>query len=252
MSLEFTEVKDIISAIKNVPDFKYQKDENSDYLFGEEAKTAALEWLSRYYDVTNPAFHVSDERAERGHLKWIDNDETMPELKRIGYDMTFDDQGRARATIVLRNDANEAVGGVQLTPTELMKLSRYCFSHATLKLRSDVYNPDDAEPVSYVLHHVKEFLKDAQDNCPEVLTALVDEAAKASVAEKAAENAMVIATAKAQQELKAIEAKWAKHVVALAQACSKESDSARDKQLSDPLLQDAITKAVDLVAHSNG
>ena len=27
MSLELTEVKDIISAIKNVPDFKYQKDE---------------------------------------------------------------------------------------------------------------------------------------------------------------------------------------------------------------------------------
>ena len=248
------DVKDVVHAIRNAPaDFRYQRKEGEDWLVGEEAKDAVLEFLRRYYDATHPSFCVADEKATKGFLKWLEEDfadEEFTELHTLAWGLSVDEGGRARPTVTVRDRNLDPVGGVQLSPAETMKLCRWAWGIATANARADIYDPLQMEGVSYLREQVGEMLKDLQENLPEVVGALLDKAARDAICDMATKEASERVQARLYSDIRATEKRWAEQVVALASIATKDSDAVREKQLSDPMLQSYITKAVDLVADS--
>jgi hypothetical protein len=237
-------IKDVIALIKAAPEFKYQSSDG--YLFDDDAKAAALEKFSHFYDVTNPAVMLSDARADMGKLRWLDDEEQFPEFNSVGWDLTYDCQGRVRSTLMIRDAQKNAVGGVQLQANELMALARYCFSHATLKMSPDVHAPDDHSDVSYLKEQAKEFLNDIKANCPEAIEPVIDQAAREAIVETVTVKAEREAHLGFQAELRRVEAHWAKQVVKLSKIAASKYASERDEMLDDPLTQEVITRAVTI------
>ena len=237
-------IDEIVYAIRKAPEVTYGE------LEGEEARQAILDLVANAYHEKHPAIAESKSKADIGFLRWAEGEEQFPTLDSIGWDLTVDDFGKVRATIIMRDDQGEIAGGVQLDASQLMKLSRYCFSHATLRLHKDCYNPDDASDLTYLQAHVLEFIKDVRAHCPEVLMELVDTEAMKAVADKAIEEAHLAYNAKLEGEVRAMEKRWAKHVVRLSSIATREDAVERDERLNDPLLQDVITRAFKISAES--
>ena len=247
------DIKDVIHAIRNAPaDFRYQRHADDDWKVGEEAKDAALDWLRSYYDASHPSFAVADEKASKGYLKWLEEDftdEEFNELHTLAWGLSVDEGGRARPTVTVRNRSLDAVGGVQLSPAETMKLCRWAWGIATAHAKADIYDPLQTEGVSYVREQVAEMLKDLQESMPEVVGALLDKAARDAICDMATKEAAERVQARLYAEVRETERQWAEKVVALASIATKDSDAVREKQLADPMLQSYITKAVDLIGN---
>jgi hypothetical protein len=237
-------IDEIVDAIRKAPTATYGE------LSGEEAKKAILDLVASAYEEKHPSLCAAESRADVGHLKWADGEEQFTTYHSLGWDLTIDDFGRVRATIIMRDSEGEILGGVQMDATDLMKLSRYCFSHATLRLHKDCYNPDDTSDLTYLKAHVIEFLKDVKAHCPEILEELIESEALQSVANKALEAAELQYNARLEGEIRAMEKRWAKHVVRLSSIAAREDAVERDERLNDPLLQETITKAFQISAES--
>lgn len=233
---------------------RFKADEDSDeWLVGEEARNALLDKFRSFYDATHPAYMVAETQSSPGYLKWIEegfDDEEFHELSRIGYGMSVDEGGRARSTVILRNQNKDAVGGVQLSPAELMQLCRWAWYGAVSQSHVSVYDPRGTEGVHYVREQVGEMLTDLLETMPEVIGGLLDQAAKDAITDMATKEATERVEAKLYAEVREVEKQWARHVVRLSQIAVKEGEETREDEMSDPLLQSYITRAVDLCADS--
>jgi len=247
------DAKELMQLIRTTPaNLRYRPDEDGDWLVGEEARDAMLDQFRRFYDATHPAYMVTETKSSAGYLKWIEEgftDEEFHELRSIGYGMSVDEGGRARASVILRNQNLDAVGGVQLSPAELMKLCRWAWGNAVNQSHVDVYDPRGTEGVHYVREQVGEMLTDLLEEMPEVIGGLLDKAARDAICHMATKEASERIEARLFAEVREVEKQWAKHVVKLAEIAVQD-DEGREEEMSDPLLQSYITKAVDLCADS--
>lgn len=252
---EIRNVKDIVHLVRKAPDsIRYKRREDDpEYLMGEEAREAILDMLRGYYDASHPSFCVFEAKAKAGFLRWLEedwDDEEIEEQYSVGYGMTVDEGGRARASVVIRDRDLHVIGGVQMSPAETMKLCRWAWSTSVAQAKMDIYDPLQTEGVAYVREQVGEMLKDLQEDLPEIVGGMLDAAARDAICDMAAKEAAERLEVRLLAETRKVEKRWAERVVALAQIATKDSDAQREKQLADPLLQDYITRAVDLCADS--
>lgn len=237
-------IDEIVTAIRRAPEMAFGD------LTGTDAKEAALALIAGAYNEKHPSIAEGLEKASVGHLKWAEGEEQFPAYQTLGWDLTIDDFGRVRVGIVLRDAEGYVQGGVQLDSTDLMQLSRYCFSHATLRLNKDYYDPLGAADLTYLKEHVLQFISDVRAHCPEVFEDMIGKAAMRSVADEAMDLAKVEYNARLQGEIRAMEKRWAKSVVRLSSIAAREDAMERDERLNDPLLQDVITRAFQIGAES--
>lgn len=252
---EVKNVKDVIHLVRKAPDnIRYKrKEDDAEYLMGEEAREAILDMLRGYYDATHPSFCVYDTKAKAGFLRWLEedwDDEEIEEQHTVGYGMTVDEGGRARASVVIRDRDLQVIGGVQMSPAETMKLCRWAWGTAVSQARADIYDPLATEGVTYVREQVGEMLKDLQEEMPEIVGGLLDKAARDAICDMAARDAAERIEVRLMRETRKIEKRWAERVVQLASIATKDTDAQREKQLNDPMVQSYITRAVDLCADS--
>ena len=248
------DAKDFMHLVRTAPEnLRYKPDEESDWLVGEEARDAMLEMMRPYFDASHPSFMVTDTKSTAGYLKWIEegfDSEEFHELYSLGYGMSVDEGGRARSTVMVRNRNLDAVGGVQLSPSELMKLCRWAWACSVSQSKADVYDPRGTEGVHYVREQVGEMLKDLLEAMPEVVGTLLDDAARDAITDMARKEANERVEAKLFAQTCEVEKQWAKHIVKLAEIAVKDCETEREEEMADPLLQSYITRAVDLCADS--